>query len=107
VRKCGGEIAWLRARERERERETHTHTEAERIEAMVKLELTTVGSTRRQVLELPSSQVQVMVVFPEQNLFGDPIANPWSVFFRNSVFLSFFFLMSVIDFGGGFLLLGE
>ncbi len=82
--------------------------EAERIEAMVKLELTTVGSTRRQVLELPSSQVQVMVVFPEQNLFGDPIANPWSVFVRNSVFRSFFFFfISVIDFGGGFLLLGE
>ncbi len=95
--------------------ERETETEAERIEAMVKLELTTVGSTRRQVLELPSSQVQVMVVFPEQNLFGDPIANPWSVFFRNSVFLSFFFFffsfffffMLVIDFGGGFLLLGE
>jgi hypothetical protein len=83
--------------------------EAERIEAMVKLELTTVGSTRRQVLELPSSQVQVMVVFPEQNLFVDPIANPWSVFVRNSVFRSFFFFffISVIDFGGGFLLLGE
>ncbi|CAM6017537.1 unnamed protein product [Sphagnum balticum] len=29
---------------------------------MVKLELTTVGSTRRQVLELPSSQVQVSEV---------------------------------------------
>ncbi len=96
-----GERSPGRARARERE------TEAERIKAMVKLELTTVGSTRRQVLELPSSQVQVMVVFPEQNLFGDPIANPWSVFFRNSVFLSFFFFMSVIDFRGGFLLLGE
>jgi hypothetical protein len=29
---------------------------------MVKLELTTVGSTRRQILELPSSQVQVSEV---------------------------------------------
>ncbi len=70
-----GERSRGRARAREREREGER--EAERIEAMVKLQLTTVGSTRRQVLELPSSQVQVMVVFPEQNLFGDPIANPW------------------------------
>ncbi len=100
-----GERSRVRARARERERDRGRN-----FEAMVKLQLTTVGSTRRQVLELPSSQVQVMVVFPEQNLFGDPIANSWSVIFRNSVFLSFFFFfffMSVIDFGGGFLLLGE
>jgi hypothetical protein len=77
------------ARARERE------TEAENFEAMVKLQLTTVGSTRRQVLELPSSQVQVMVVFPEQNLLGDPIANSWSVFFRNS-FFSFLLLLLYI-----------
>jgi hypothetical protein len=51
-----GERSPGRARARERE------TEAERIKAMVKLELTTVGSTRRQVLELPSSQVQVSEV---------------------------------------------
>jgi hypothetical protein len=52
-----GERSRVRARARERERDRGRN-----FEAMVKLQLTTVGSTRRQVLELPSSQVQVSEV---------------------------------------------